>query len=138
MVILLFFRSRGFVIEQTFMDYLRQSVNLVPFRTINGYIEAWSAGTMNWEIPFRNLLGNIVLFVPLGVFLPLLFRSMEKLQKWLPALLVILLSIEAVQLLTRRGSFDIDDLILNTFGAVIGFGIYVVMKRMAIIEKRFA
>lgn len=134
MIVLLFFQSRGFGIEQPFMDYLRQAVNLVPFHTINGYIDAWRNGTMNWEIPFRNLLGNIVLFVPLGIFLPVLFRSMGKLRNWLPALLVILLSIETVQLLTRRGSFDIDDLILNTFGALLGFGMYAVVKRMIFAE----
>lgn len=138
MIILLFFRSRGFATDQSFAEYLRQSVNLVPFRTISGYLNAWAGGTMNWEIPFRNLLGNIVLFIPLGIFLPLLFRPLANFGRWLLALSILLLSIELIQLITRRGSFDIDDLILNTLGACAGFALYIILNCLPIFKTKIA
>lgn len=77
----------------------------------------------------RQFLGNIVLFVPAGFFPPMLF---PKLRKWyyffIPGL-VWSLSIEIMQLILNLGnlgtrSFDTADIILNVFGAVIGFMLY--------------
>jgi len=102
--------------------------NLVPFETIMRYINA--TGYINTSIVITNLAGNILAFVPLGFFLPLLFKGYMKF--WRTFLLVVAstLLVESLQFYFRVGSFDVDDLILNSVGGVIGFGIYRIIHRM--------
>ena len=59
--------------------------------------------------------------MPVGFMLPFLFKKMKKLHVCLIFCLLMLIVIEILQLITMRGSFDVDDLILNMTGAVIGF-----------------
>ncbi len=69
-----------------------------------------------------NLLGNIIMFVPLGILLPMVS---DKARMWYRTALVGLMlsiAIEFTQLFTSRGFFEIDDMILNTLGTVIGYG----------------
>lgn len=68
-----------------------------------------------------NLLGNVVMFVPLGFFLPLLWEKLRKICLFLPAVLGILLAIELIQLATALGCCDVDDLLLNLPGAFLGY-----------------
>ncbi len=71
----------------------------------------------------RNLLGNIVLTVPLGVLLPLLYRHIA----WKGVLgigVVLSLCIETLQLTMRAGIFDVDDILLNTLGSVVGYIVF--------------
>ncbi|MGI6097262.1 MAG: VanZ family protein, partial [Dethiobacteria bacterium] len=96
----------------------------IPFKTIGTYIKAIFDGRMNMGIPIRNLGGNLVLFLPMGIYLPVLIKKMKSLKTYSIFMLCILLSVEAMQLITRRGSFDIDDFILNMVGAIAGFKIY--------------
>ena len=73
-----------------------------------------------------NFLGNIALFVPFGVLLPLITGK----KKWFYIVGVgtcLSLLIEITQLITARGCFDPDDIILNTLGTVIGCGLYQVV-----------
>ena len=85
--------------------------------------------TINW-IPFRdfsvrNILGmilNIVMFIPFGSFLPIYFKHFRKIQITVLAGFLMSLSIEIMQLFTFRAT-DIDDLIMNTIGALAGYGI---------------
>ncbi|MFS0838849.1 VanZ family protein [Paenibacillus sp. 1P03SA] len=70
----------------------------------------------NWIFEF----GNFAAFVPFGLLIPLLFRS-----KFLPFIGCFLVSItflETMQMLTRLGSFDVNDIVINTLGAAVGFG----------------
>jgi len=100
---------------------LEQNTNLVPFFSIRLYVRAFQNGTLsNWDI-LANLAGNILLFVPMGVFLPSLFKKMRR---WLPLLglmILILVGVEVSQLLLMTGRLDIDDIILNLTGALLGF-----------------
>lgn len=106
--ILLFIRPN----EQS-MEYF----NLMPFDTIIFYL----SGKVHWVIAFYNLAANIGLFIPFGIFLRL--RTSNKLiLAILPFLLVS--TIEIGQYLSRRGSLDVDDLILNVFGFYIGYALY--------------
>lgn len=70
-----------------------------------------------------NFIGNIILFVPVGVLLPLTGIGDKCLKTGLMGLCLSMM-IEATQLATHRGFFEIDDLILNTIGALIGYGIF--------------
>lgn len=94
------------------------SYNLVPFRTINNYIEHYSY--FNFETWFKNLFGNVAMFVPIGIFAPLLSRKLRKVIPFFFFTILLLLGIETVQLVARVGSFDVDDIMLNFAGAAIG------------------
>jgi glycopeptide antibiotics resistance protein len=101
-------------------DYM---YNLRPFHTIGSYLNfAYFTG----KIRVINLFGNIGMFIPFGVLIPLSARF--KFAGFLLCFELGLISLEVLQLVTKRGSFDIDDIILNTFGALIGYALY---KRLA-------
>lgn len=107
----------GFAIKD-FKVYIKQSVNLVPFKTIINYIKEFNSMYSTRQIMF-NLLGNICAFMPMALFLPLLFKKQSRFKNFIITMIIIILGIESLQLITTSGRFDIDDLILNLFGAVI-------------------
>jgi glycopeptide antibiotics resistance protein len=87
-------------------------------KTIKQYI--LNHDSYNTEIWVKNLFGNIVMFVPLGVIIPILNKRYLKTAYFIGLIVSILIVVESVQMLTRVGSFDVDDIILNTLGAMIG------------------
>jgi len=92
--------------------------NFLPFKTIASYLR----GEPRWSIAMLNLVGNIALFVPVGFLIPLVFRRLN----WPVALLsavAVGLSIETAQVILHVGIFDIDDVILNALGVVIGLSL---------------
>ena len=98
--------------------------NLVPFRTICNYLERFFDNTINTNIVVKNLLGNLLMFVPMGMALPVLFeKNFNKLWKTILFVVILVILVEIIQFFTFTGSVDIDDLILNTIGATIGYGI---------------
>ena len=79
---------------------------------------------------WSNLIGNILLFIPFGILLPMASRWSNK---WYRTLLVgffMSLAVELVQLITARGYFDYDDIVLNCAGALTGFWIYQVLEKL--------
>ncbi|WP_282173472.1 VanZ family protein [Cytobacillus firmus] len=127
LTVLLFFMSRGFWSDMPLIEYMMQSSNLVPFKTINGYLLAISNESMNLIIPIKNLAGNVAAFLPMGIFLPYFIKRLNRLKSFTITMTVMILSVEIIQLVTRRGSLDIDDFILNMIGALIGYGFWKVM-----------
>ena len=107
-----------------FSTYISLKTNFVPFVTIRRFLTNISNDTYASSALF-NLVGNILAFIPLGFFCPLLIKFLRKPWFFIPLLLVTLAAIEGLQLLLRVGSCDVDDLILNTLGALI---IYFLMK----------
>lgn len=76
------------------------------------------------DIVVRNMASNLLMFVPMGMALPILFeKKFNKLWKIIVFMLVLVLMIEVIQFITFYGSADIDDLILNVVSAVIGYGV---------------
>ncbi|MBO9607008.1 MAG: VanZ family protein, partial [Paenibacillaceae bacterium] len=67
------------------------SYNLVPLRTINNYIEHYDH--FNFDTWFKNLFGNIVLFIPIGIFGPLLHASWRRTIPFIAFVLLLLLAI---------------------------------------------
>lgn len=95
------------------------SVNLNPFSSI---ITAVRSG---WETLATQQLLNILLFVPLGFLIPMLFPSFHKMWKLLLCSFSLSLCIESLQWLLPLGrAFDVDDLLLNTLGGLLGFSCY--------------
>ena len=92
--------------------------NLIPFKTILLYLN--HGGLIIGGI---NILGNIILLVPFGFLLPFVFQKLSW-KKILIVATVVPLIIEVLQTVLHRGIFDIDDVILNGLGVMIGYGIY--------------
>lgn len=126
LTILLFFggRSNGWMAVLTFLEYMKYSSNFVPFKTISTYINAIFSGNMNLDIPLKNLFGNLLMFLPMGIYLPYFIKRLKRISSFSVTFMIILLVIKITQSISRRGSFDIDDFILNTIGALIGFGVW--------------
>lgn len=97
--------------------------NYVPFKTILNYL----GGEPIWNIAIRNLGGNIILFIPLGLFVPWLRRSTTW-KSVLVTALIISAVVEITQGIFKVGVVDVDDILLNIFGAIIGYVVYVGIK----------
>ena len=108
-----------------YWEQVRDSLNLVPFRTILKFVPLLTFSRASLvRLAVVNLFGNIVMFIPLGFFLPRVFPKLRRIWKTLLVTLLSISVIELVQLFSLVGSCDIDDLILNLTGAVIGYGIF--------------
>lgn len=96
-------------------------INIVPIKeTINTFMHS-ETGMRN---SLRNLIGNILVFMPLGFFIPLLFEKFNNLKKVLKVGCLSSLAIELSQLFVGSNVCDIDDVIYNTLGALAGFICY--------------
>lgn len=85
-----------------------------------------------------NIVGNVVGFMPCGFFLPIVSRRGRK---WYNAILLcfgLSLCIEVTQLVFKVGSFDVDDLFLNTLGGVLGYILYHMVQKFRIRRRRRA
>ena len=98
-------------------------INLVPFKTFYDYIVKITTGRINTDVAVRNLVGNLVVFFPMGCYLPCLFRKLGKAKRFCLMMTGMLVGVELLQLLHCIGSFDIDDILFNFGGAMAGFGI---------------
>lgn len=96
--------------------------NLIPFHEIRRYLK-YCRQIGQWRVIW-NLAGNVIGFVPFGALLPVLRE--KKMGFWKVFLLSfdLTLIIEVSQLVLRVGSCDVDDMILNTLGGCIGYGLY--------------
>ena len=116
--------------SMTWESWLETSVNLIPGRTVvNLFRGAWNQWIYQGETALLrfaliNNLGNIVMFIPLGCGLPMLWLRQRHRGCFLLTVLLIILAVETVQLVTMLGSWDVDDLLLNLLGAAIGFAIW--------------
>ena len=105
-----------------YKQYFENTVNLIPFKTIIGYITQFDSMYSTSTVLF-NLLGNLVALMPMAFFLPLLFKKQNKFKYFAITTTGIILLIEFLQLITSSGRFDIDDIILNLSGALILYSI---------------
>lgn len=113
-----------------YLDSLRSSYNLVPFRTIRAQLAQLGESSAIARFAFRNLAGNVVLFVPLGLFLPALWQRQRRFGVFLATTSGGILLVELIQLFTTLGSLDVDDLILNVLGACLGHGLMRLLDKM--------
>ena len=110
----------GDLVLHTARESRFSQVNLIPFRTITMFLRMLLDGER--FDPTVNLLGNILLFLPLGFFPALLFRQVG----WCKILLIgfgYSGGCEAVQYFIGRNC-DVDDLMLNVLGVILGFWLY--------------
>ncbi|RSD26133.1 VanZ family protein [Mesobacillus subterraneus] len=107
-----------------------ENYNLIPFKTISDYIKASSH--INQSIWISNLFGNILAFMPLGFFLPLLFKRCIGFWRTLGSVFLATSLVEGLQFATHVGSFDVDDIILNTIGGAIGYLLFLLLYMLAV------
>lgn len=97
--------------------------NLVLFQEIKRF---WTyREQLGYFATFTNLFGNVLIFVPYGFFLPMASRY----RSFFGTLFYsfgLSLCVEVFQLVTKVGSFDVDDLLLNTIGGVLGYISFVI------------
>lgn len=98
-----------------------RSINLIPFYSIMEYISGRSANIKAFA--FSNVVGNIVIFIPLGTYLSL-FKNDKRVITNLLFIFIVSLFVEIIQGLLGIGASDIDDIILNCLGGLIGISGY--------------
>ncbi len=100
-------------------------INLMPFTFLNDFYDSWQI----------NIIGNIAMFIPVGIVWPICFKKLNTIGKSILAGGSFSLFIEIVQLLFFDRCSDVDDLLLNTIGVAIGSVIYFGIKKAARIKK---
>lgn len=102
--------------------------NLELFKEIRRFIVyRHSLGT---KAVLLNLLGNIVAFIPFGFFLPVLYPRCRSFLYTVFFSFEFSLMVETIQLVSKVGSFDVDDMLLNTIGGALGCLIFYWMNRV--------
>jgi len=122
--LILFKRPFSYIITHFLYHYNSETIainlkraNFIPFHTIQLYLHT----KLRAEYSIENLFGNILIFVPLGFLIPLMFAHTRSSWKIFAVSLLTSLVLETTQLITVLGSFDVDDLMLNTTGGMIGY-----------------
>ncbi|MGG0485206.1 VanZ family protein [Priestia aryabhattai] len=103
----------------------RGGINLVPFYKIRDLLLHHSF------VDFaKNILGNIVLFMPFGFLLPIVLNNMNNLLRVCLVGILLSTSIECIQLFMPDRWTDIDDVILNVLGAGMGYTVFKKISEM--------
>ena len=77
-----------------------------------------------------NVVGNVAMFIPSGIVLPVVYKKLDCFWKVVAVGALISLCIEILQLPFSSRATDVDDLILNTLGVAVGYGIYAAFRRL--------
>ena len=109
----------------TVKDGLKHA-NLIPFHTIR----LFSSPRVSSEYSYQNIGGNIIGFIPLGILLPIVFAFLKNGWRLTGFVFCISLLFETTQLIAGVGIFDVDDLLLNTTGGLIGYILYAGAKKL--------
>ena len=135
LVYFLFFSER-YGRDQAYSDY---QYNFQLFREIKRYFAY--RGQIGRELFLINVVGNVVAFMPFGFLFPVLYREQRGKKTHQGHYLrsglfvtftgfLLSFSVETIQLVTKVGCFDVDDLALNTFGVFCGYVIYYISKKI--------
>ena len=103
------------LIDREYFNYYIKKINLIPFKTIIGYVLSIS----NFKLFLYNIVGNLVALIPLSIIILLKDEKNKSIKKQFLFLSISSFMIEFFHLLYSAGSFDIDDYILNVFGPIL-------------------
>lgn len=122
--------------HQGFFDFSvwEMNVNFIPFKTIIFYAKAEHVNT---DIAINNLMGNFVLLLPLGLLLPFLFKRCQTLTSIAAVAFGVSALIEVIQFILQIGMADVDDILLNTIGAIVGFYGYKVIMWLLSLRTQY-
>lgn len=113
-----FDENNGYV---TSLETAFERANFIPFYSVYYYLISVQEPL---EVGLVNVFGNILLFIPFGFLLPLAFRRFSSSRSALLVMALTSLLFEVIQMLMAIGHFDIDDVLLNTVGGLVGFGFF--------------
>lgn len=129
------------------VPYSTYQYNLVPFLEIKRYIAY--RDKIGEAYFFINVIGNVAAFIPFGYLVPVLYREQRKkgathIGHYFRSFFFVSflgftfsLAIETIQLVTKVGCFDVDDLIMNTSGVALGYILYYLSKKIiGFVESR--
>jgi Glycopeptide antibiotics resistance protein len=102
-------------------EYIKETANVRPFRMILLYWNGLNSGLLSLSVYLMNIVGNLVVMMPLAFFLPMLSKTFKKFIPFVITVTIVILSIESLQAITMSGYFDVDDIMLNLVGALIMF-----------------
>ena len=105
----------------TYQDVISYGNNFIPFKELTRY----SFGS---SLFYKNIVGNILLFMPYGFFASY-YLKLEKKKSAFLLIFVVSLSIECVQLCIGR-CFDVDDILLNLVGGMLGYYIFKILNNV--------
>lgn len=113
---------------QMFGKYKKmRSVNLIPFKSIFESLAVSKRMGIFWSI--ANVFGNLIVFIPFGYLVPIMWKKAMKFKNILMLSAGLSLFFETFQYITGTGSSDIDDIMLNTMGAIIGYILLFYLKK---------
>ena len=132
MLWLLYGQRMGQSSGKPYWTELRDNLLLEPLDTIRRFWWVLRHSTNQAQIRHAvvNLAGNVIMFVPLGIFAPILWKRTGKLGWHLLTMTLIIVAVELTQLFTLLGTCDVDDLLLNLVGTTIGFLLWKLWQRM--------
>ena len=96
--------------------------NLIPFHEIKRFVKYYEV--LGIDAVILNIAGNVAAFMPFGFFLPVFSRRCKQFLNKVFYSCELRLLVEVIQLITKVGSFDVDDIILNTIGGAAGFWVF--------------
>ena len=116
--------------DMSYEKYFREYTNFIPFGTIRATFDAFAHGNLRYALVIT--LGNIFAFAPMAFFIPTLFKRVNNLKRFAILMISVIISVECLQFITMTGSCDIDDFILNAFGAIISYKIFQIKQNLTI------
>lgn len=116
----------------SYWQRLESQLVYTPFETIQRFLWVLRHSTNASQIRHAvvNLGGNVIMFVPLGFFVPCIWQKPRKFGWHILAMALTIVVIELTQLFTLLGSCDVDDLLLNLVGTTLGYLLYLLWLRI--------
>lgn len=110
------------------------SINFIPFQSISQYLFNYNSfKRVTW---FTNFLGMIIAFIPFGFIIPIIHNRINRVNKIIILSIALSFLTEVLQHITKRGVADIDDIILNTVGGILGYVLLkLVLKFMLLLKN---
>lgn len=121
LILLFYFLFFAEVLGRTNVD-TAYHYNLIPFHEIKRFIQY--RDILGNTAVLLNLLGNVAAFLPFGAMLPVFSRKCKNAMFTTFVSFELSLLVETLQLISKVGSFDVDDLMLNTLGGMLGYLCY--------------
>lgn len=139
LLLLLMYVNLAVIIRMTFFPYAKLEGHIQPLLYDTEYVFPLKVNFAPFihiaeydskHDTLLNIIGNIGMFVPSGIVLPIIYKKLDTFAKVTSVGALISLSIEILQLPFFTRTSDIDDLILNTLGCAVGYLIYAAVKKL--------
>ncbi len=127
LIYLLFLRNRS--PGSSYAEHLKHAYNIIPFKSIAEYFEKLANGQIEASLFVMNILGNLLAFFPMGLLLPHFMPNARKISPFFAGVGMIALA-ELIQYFSTLGRLDIDDLILNSAGLLLGYLIFELISKI--------